>query len=206
MAKTWQKFDLEGGGLQTVNLQLRRTLRKRGTAYALWPFFALGLHRFYLKENKGAVVYIGLSSVMILSAWHADRPYFWGALTPLLIFALFDLWWIDGAVTRTNKALRMATLLRTDAKPPTGFSGRYSDARNTLDDYVNLKERERAGHPSRTSPPAANFARLEVHLSRENGVCPDNWVAVTGCVIVIRILFTGSEVTCVMGKEQEEHL
>ncbi len=158
MAKAWQKFDLEGGGLQAVNLHLRRTLRKRSVAYALWPFFALGAHRFYLRETRGALVYIGLSSAVILSAWHFSRPYFWIALAPLLIFALFDIWWIDGAVTRANKALRMSTLLRTDAKPPAGYTGRYGDAPDTLEDYVKLKERERAGHPSRESPPAANDA------------------------------------------------
>ena len=158
MAKAWQKLDLEGGGLQTVNLHLRRTLRKRGIAYALWPLFALGAHRFYLRETRGALVYMGLSSAVIFTAWQFGQPYFWIELAPLLIFALFDLWWIDGAVTRTNKALRMATLLRTDAKPPTGYTGRFSDPPDTLNDYVKLKERERAGHPSRESPPAANDA------------------------------------------------
>ena len=42
MAKQWQGMDLQGGGLQTVQLQYKARQRKLPRAYAAWLLFVLG--------------------------------------------------------------------------------------------------------------------------------------------------------------------
>lgn len=103
MGASWKRSDLAGGGLQAVNLKLARVLRKRTVAYALWLAFPLGAHRWYLRERYGALAYLALTA----AAWFFPWVAFGSAA-----FALFDLWWIDGRVTRLNKRLRMEVALR----------------------------------------------------------------------------------------------
>jgi hypothetical protein len=156
--KAWEAIDLAGGGLQTVNVRLRQAMRKRTIAYGLWLLFPVGAHRFYLRSPGGGLVYLALSISSIVVAVTVGRPYPWPGIGLLSALALFDLWWIDGAVTRVNKALRMSMLLRRDVQPPAGYRGRYTDdgTPDTLVEYLRIKERERAGHPSVEGRPAAN--------------------------------------------------
>lgn len=146
MSKTWKKIDFgPGPGLQAMNAKLTQAMKSRTRAYLLWPLFPLGLHRFYLKEPRGGSVYLLLSllagtlSVVLSTA---------GALAPLLVsvlFALFDLLWIDGAVVRYNKHQRMAHYLKPGSQPPRDYKGRYTDE-SELSDYLAQKGGERAGH------------------------------------------------------------
>jgi len=158
--KAWQAIDLAGGGLQSVNVRLRRAMRKRTIAYGLWLLFPVGAHRFYLRSPAGGLVYLVLSIGSLAAALAVGGPYAWPGAALLSALALFDLWWIDGAVTRVNKALRMSMLMRRDVRPPAGYRGRYTDdgPPDVLAEYVRLKERERAGHPSVEGRPAANDA------------------------------------------------
>ena len=54
MSDAWKRLDLSGGGLQEANLRLAAALRKRRTAYLLWPAFPPGAHRAYLHDRIGA--------------------------------------------------------------------------------------------------------------------------------------------------------
>lgn len=157
MKKAWQKLPLDGGGLQAVNAVLTQNMRSRTLAYLAWIGFPAGLHRWYLHEFVGALVYIGLSLLFLIAVFAAP-PYVW--LLPAIAmtgFALFDLYWIDGRVVAYNKALRIQLFLRKGQQTPTDYQGRYTDS--TPDDqeseiraYSREKEQERAGHRNSPSP------------------------------------------------------
>lgn len=146
MRDAWKQLDLEGEGLQSLNLRYSRNMRRPQRAYALMLLFPLGLHRWYLKTPLGALVYPVLC-VLIAGLWRWE-----GGLTPLapalalLCFLAWDLFWIQKRCIALNKGLRMRQFMRPAAKPPAGYRGRYVD--DTLEDYVKIKESERAGHPS----------------------------------------------------------
>lgn len=145
MQKEWKNLDLEGGGLQTVNLNMTRLQKHRGVAYALWLLFPLGAHRVYLNTSATSLIYTaltGLAAILWLSVGKA-------ALVPLAaeaLLAVFDLFWIDRRVLAINKALRMELYMGTGARPPSGYRGRYGDDPTTLlEEYKAVKEREKAG-------------------------------------------------------------
>lgn len=172
MPRAWDKLDLEGGGLQSMNQQLVQRMRRRGTAYALWLLFPLGAHRVYLQSRGAALVYAGLSAASLI-LWLALGSDW--ALLPFaaeLLFAFYDLLWIDRRVSELNKALRMSLYMGTGAAPPRGYRGRYPDADSAqaqFGDYLAEKERERAGHqpvrPDAEAPagkrPPPSFAEQE---------------------------------------------
>ncbi|MGA7799977.1 MAG: TM2 domain-containing protein [Gammaproteobacteria bacterium] len=148
MSDTWKKFDLEGAGLQSLNLHLARTLRKPRVAYLLWLLFPVGAHRAYLHERWGNLAYVVLTA-LTLSLGIALESAYW--LIPAVaegVFALFDLLWIDRRVVAINKQLRMSLYLGTKATPPSGYRGRYTDEEpeSLLQEYVRTKEREKGGH------------------------------------------------------------
>lgn len=157
MAKAWQQLNLEGGGLQAVNTLLAAQMRSRTRAYAFWLLFPLGLHRFYLEERRGGVMFPLLSLVTTLAVWLAPASWWLAPAAALLGYALHDLFWIDRKVTSYNKALRMQLFLRKGRTAPRDYRGRYTDdaeaeaATEDLQTYQTLKERERAGHLPRDS-------------------------------------------------------
>lgn len=172
MAKAWEKIDLEGAGLQSVNQQLVHRLKRRARAYALWLLFPLGAHRLYLQSRPFAVLYTALTALTII-LWMAAPDPRWGLL-PLAaagLLALYDLWWIDGRITALNKQLRMELYLGAGAAAPPGYRGRYVDEpdESPLEEYRREKEQERAGHqpvsgtatPSRKAP---SFSEQEAML------------------------------------------
>lgn len=174
MSKAWEKIDLEGAGLQAVNQQLVRRLKRRRSAYLLWLLFPLGAHRVYLESRPGSLVYAALTAFALV-AWIAPVDWRWALLpvTAALGFALYDLFWIDRRVVEINKQLRMAAYLGGGAAPPAGYRGRYTDddaARSGLDEYVREKEQERGGHQpvdGRAAGPgkkAPSFAEQEAML------------------------------------------
>lgn len=143
--RTWKSIDLEGAGLQSLNVRLARRLKRRRIAYLLWILFPLGAHRLYLEERYGSIVFMSLTALSLilglaLGPWIASI----GAL-PELGLALFDLFWIDRRVTTVNKRLRMELYLGAGATPPSGYQGRVPE-QAYLDEYVRGKEAERAGH------------------------------------------------------------
>lgn len=145
MSKAWKKLDLEGAGLQTMNARLTREMRRRPLAYGLALAFPLGLHRFYLREPLGGAAYVALSLLtLILWIWGGSV---W-ALIPLgvmLAAVVLDLFWMDGYITRYNKALRMRLFLRPGHEPPRDYRGRVHRT-GMLEAYQKEKEQERAGH------------------------------------------------------------
>lgn len=166
MAKAWQNLDLEGGGLQAVNATLTRRLRSRPRTYAAWLGFPIGLHRFYLGDRRGGLVFLLLSLLtLVLFSLAAigiiGSPWLLLPAVPLAGLALWDLRNLENDRANYNKALRMKLFLRKGKRPPEGYRGRYGNAddpaddttlQNTvaavnLDEYTALKEQERAGHP-----------------------------------------------------------
>ncbi|AOU98593.1 hypothetical protein BI364_12055 [Acidihalobacter yilgarnensis] len=145
MHEAWKKLDLEGEGLQTLNLRYSRMMRRPERAYALMALFPLGLHRWYLKEPMGALAYPLLCAL---------TPWLWlrfGSLSaavsalPLLALLAFDMTWVRRRSVALNKALRLRQFMRPGAAaPPPGYRGRYVD--DSLEDYLKLKSGERAGH------------------------------------------------------------
>lgn len=128
MSEAWKRIDLEGEGLQAANRRLASQLRSRRVAYLLWLGFALGAHRFYLRDPAGGIACCLASLatlVLVLNAGWAGVGV--GAALALLAWALADLWWIDRRVTRLNKALRIETYLGAGPGAPAGYRGRFVD-------------------------------------------------------------------------------
>ena len=174
MSQSWKKLDLEGAGLQHVNIVLARRLKKRPAAYGLWLLFPLGAHRFYLEERIGASVYGALSALALILWLTLHTRYALAPLLAALAFAVYDLLWIDRRLVALNKKIRMNLYLRAGAAPPPGYRGRYTDdqAQDLIDDYIVVKESERPGvQPVRPDTPdhggkkrAPSFAEQEAML------------------------------------------
>lgn len=151
MTNAWKQWDFSGAGLQSLNLELTKRLRKPAVAYGLWMGFPLGLHAFYLHERPRALAYLAASLALVvltlLAPWQAPV----GFATLYLAVAVADLATLERRLTAYNKATRLELSLRKGTAPPPGFRGRYTDQNTDIHDYVAVKERERAGH---TAEPA----------------------------------------------------
>ncbi|EHQ51049.1 hypothetical protein ECTPHS_00070 [Ectothiorhodospira sp. PHS-1] len=124
MSKAWRQLDLKGAGLQQMNAEYIRDMRRPVVAYALMAAFPLGLHRFYLKEPLGGIAYLILSLSLLLGVPIGAGIWLLLPALGLLGGAIFDLFWIDRRVTHLNKTLRMRHFLRPDHRPPPGYQGR----------------------------------------------------------------------------------
>lgn len=160
MAKTWQKYDFGGGGLQTANLLLARRLRRPGVAYALWLAFPLGLYNWYLRAPWRGAGFLLAATATIALARLVSWPIAAMLAGAMALLALYDLYWIDRRIVALNKAIRMEVYLGAGAAPPANYRGRYGDDDSELAAYIADKERERAGHG------AANIARGETPTKR----------------------------------------
>ena len=168
MSQAWKKLDLEGAGLQRLNMVLAREMKRRPVAYALLALFPLGLHRFYLAEPVGGLSCLGLSLLAVVLALTLGPVWLLAGLVPALLLAAFDLVWIDRRVTDYNKALRMRYFLQPGTRPPKGYRGRYTEDDTGLDDYVRLKESERAGHqPDQGDTPERKDRRVPSFSEQE---------------------------------------
>jgi hypothetical protein len=143
-------MDLAGGGLQSANLRLARLLKRRRIAYALLLLFPLGAHRLYLEDRRGALLYcLGtLAAIVSLSLGAALVAYVLGAA--LLACALLDLRWIDNALARINKRLRIEVYMSQTAGAPAGYRGRFAA--------------DPAGNDSPQEDRALSFSEQERHL------------------------------------------
>ncbi|WP_234982826.1 NINE protein [Ectothiorhodosinus mongolicus] len=112
LKKSWKQMNLRGAGLQAVNASLTRQMRHRRTAYLLLLLAPLGLHRFYLKELWGGVAYLLLAVLLILGLVTANIPFALMAGVAIVVFLVFDAFWIDRRVNDYNKSLRMRIFLQ----------------------------------------------------------------------------------------------
>lgn len=129
MRKQWQGMDLEGGGLQQVQMAYTARARSLVGAYLRWLLFPLGWHRFYLGEPWGGWAYIAASVAAAAGHWGMAWPWLW--LLPA-VAAVPDLFWIPGRRLRVNKELRKQVML-SSARPgaPRGFQGHHTEENTT---------------------------------------------------------------------------
>jgi hypothetical protein len=124
---SWKQRNLGGGGLQSANIRLARLLKRRRTAYALLLFFPLGAHRFYLEDRRGALLYCVGSAAAAVGLVAGAAPVGWALGTLLAGAALLDIAWVEKAVVRVNKRLRIEVYMNQTAGAPAGYRGRFAD-------------------------------------------------------------------------------
>ena len=120
-------MNLAGGGLQSANIRLAQLLKRRPIAYALLLLFPIGAHRAYLEDRRGALLYCVGSAAAVLSLALGAIFVGWALAAALAGWALFDAWWIERAVVRINKRLRMEVYMSQTAGAPAGYQGRFTD-------------------------------------------------------------------------------
>lgn len=126
MTAKWRELDLEGGGLQAANLRLARALRRRNIAWSLLLVFPLGVHRWYLGEQRSAILFPLLAAA---AAGCALMGWTMAALTTLLALGallIHDILTLEQRIAGANKRLRMAHYLGQGAAAPPGYQGRFS--------------------------------------------------------------------------------
>lgn len=140
MKKTWQEHDLEGQGLQSINLAFATKRKTVKTAYLLATLFPLGLHQFYLGNYRRASIYIMLT--VLLFALVNYLPF----LSALLAFSEVvlltkDIISMETAVANFNKQLKMQLALQEQQGAPKDFKGRYSDEGQSAENEKNSSDR-----------------------------------------------------------------
>lgn len=127
MAKQWQGMDLQGGGLQSVQIAYKARQRTLPRAYLTWVLFVMGAHRFYLHEPRGGAAYLLVSLIALTAHTAAGFTWLWAA--PIAA-AVGDLFWIPGRVLRRNKAIRMEVMAGSaSGGAPADYQGRYGTNR-----------------------------------------------------------------------------
>lgn len=126
MNPKWRKLDLEGGGLQAMNLRLARRLRRRGTAWALLALFPLGAHRWYLRETGWAMAYL-LLTLAAAAGWWTGWSWLLLSLPLLLLLLVIDIAGLDDRIAAFNKRQRVAAYLSPGAGAPADFRGRVPE-------------------------------------------------------------------------------
>ncbi|WP_297364053.1 hypothetical protein [Acidiferrobacter sp.] len=167
MSNAWKQWDFSGAGLQSLNLELTKRLRKPRVAFGLWVGFALGLHAFYLHERPRAFGYLTTSLTLTVVALRGPWPVTAGLGVLYLAVALADLATLERRLTAYNKALRLHLSLRKGATPPPGFRGHYTDHDADIHDYVAVKEQERAGHSAKSTPAARSVGASQSFQQQE---------------------------------------
>ncbi|WP_312261832.1 TM2 domain-containing protein [Candidatus Igneacidithiobacillus taiwanensis] len=154
MPKAWEKLDLQGEGLQKVQIRLQQMQKKRATAYLRWLGFVFGLHRFYLQRPL-AWAYPVTSLIVVILALILPWPFALALAIAILLVALWDLLQIDRWLSDFNREQRKAAWFAQQAPAaPKDFRGRPENLdeaaqwEKELRAYKNLKESERGGHPT----------------------------------------------------------
>lgn len=142
MPDAWKHLNLQGEGLQSLNLRLTRLLRKPRRAYMLMLLFPLGLHRAYLDDALGTWAWrAGSLAVAALLLW--ARPWGFLSLALLAVALLADAWRTEKRCAAYNRGLRRRMYFSPGAEPPKGFRGRrLGDAADDLQDYLAQKSGE----------------------------------------------------------------
>jgi TM2 domain-containing membrane protein YozV len=159
MPKAWEKLDLQGAGVQSLQIRLRKLQKKTLWAYLLWLLFPFGAHRFYLERPLAWAYPAGTALTIALAL--SDIP--WAALLPgalLVLAAGVDLSRIRDWQSAYNKELRKAAWFSKQAPAaPAHYAGRENDGPGADQEwqaefrqYTRGKEAERAGHPAAGAP------------------------------------------------------
>ena len=125
MEPSWKQLDLAGGGLQSANLRLARVLKRRSVAYFLWLLFPLGLHRAYLDDRRGAVIYCLGSGIAVAGLVAGPEIAGWIVGALVVARALVDLAWIEKTIVSINKRLRVEIYMNQTPGAPAGYKGRF---------------------------------------------------------------------------------
>ena len=128
MDPSWKQKNFGGGGLQSANIRLARLLKRRRVAYPLLVLFPLGAHRLYLEDRRGSLLYCLGSAALAVSLIVGAGPLAWALAALLVGAALLDIRWIEKALVRINKRLRMEVYMSQTAGAPAGYRGRFADA------------------------------------------------------------------------------
>ena len=191
MSEAWKNLDLEGDGLQAISLKLAQQMKQRKRAYGLLLLYPLGLHRAYLENPLGAWLYRAGFALALLGYFVLHRRCVGSAFIILLTAAaVYDVRWIDDRIAELNKALKLAAYRARPKTAPAGFRGRYTDdnlpenAENPLDDYLEVKAKERGGHvrpgedvaynSNKRVPSIAQQEALLKMLAQQKSTKPDN--------------------------------
>ncbi|MDP1671632.1 MAG: hypothetical protein Q8L65_00780 [Burkholderiales bacterium] len=127
MNPKWRALDLEGGGLQAMNLRLARTLRRRPTAWLLLLLFPAGAHRWYLHEPVAAIAYPALT-LGAAAGWAWGLPWLlFTALAAVALLLVVDIASLENRIATCNRRLRMAAYLSPGPGAPADFRGRTGD-------------------------------------------------------------------------------
>lgn len=159
MSEGWKKFDLEGGGLQTLQFHYLKARRKAAAAYGLWLLFPLGLHRIYLKAPAFWAYPLVTLAVLALLYFHFTLA---GAVLAgaLLAAALYDLFHLPAMLSEFNKNLKKTLWLsKRVPAPPKDYPGRYTDHNDELQEYIQGKETEKVGHAPTPAESASRYGR-----------------------------------------------
>lgn len=143
MNPKWRALDLEGGGLQAMNLRLARLLRRRRTAWLLLPLFPTGAHRWYMHEAVAAIAYPALT-LCAAAGWAAGLPWLlFTALAALALLLITDIASLENRIAAFNRRLRMTTYLSPGGGAPAGFRGRTGDDHPVSARVPGFAEQER---------------------------------------------------------------
>ncbi|MBU2853811.1 MULTISPECIES: TM2 domain-containing protein [Acidithiobacillus] len=171
MPKAWEKLDLQGAGVQSLQIRLQKLQKKSLRSYLYWCLFPVGAHRFYLEQPWAWAFPLASAGVIML----AFLGLIWGAIglaVVLCAVALRDLSRVSLWISVNNKELRKASWFaqQTPAAPP-NHQGRVNTGeqlaqwQRELQDYTQAKEGERVGHPATNAPTQKGFAPGQRRLS-----------------------------------------
>ncbi len=171
MPKAWEKLDLHGAGVQSLQIRLQKLQKKSLCAYLYWGLFPIGAHRFYLGRAWAWAFPLASATMVALAflglLWEAV-----GLATLLCAIALWDLSRIGLWVSAYNKELRKANwFAKQTPAAPAHYQGRAdTDAppaqwQHELHTYTQTKESERAGHPVADASGKKGFAPGQRRLS-----------------------------------------
>ncbi len=171
MPKAWEKLDLQGAGVQSLQIRLQKLQKKSFRSYLYWCLFPVGAHRFYLEQPWAWAFPLASAGVIML----AFLGLIWGAIglaVVLCAVALRDLSRVSLWISANNKELRKASWFaqQTPAAPP-NHQGRVDTGeqlaqwQRELQDYTQAKEGERVGHPATNAPTQKGFAPGQRRLS-----------------------------------------
>ncbi len=171
MPKAWEKLDLQGAGVQSLQIRLQKLQKKSLRSYLYWCLFPVGAHRFYLEQPWAWAFPLASAGVIML----AFLGLIWGAIglaVVLCAVALRDLSRVSLWISANNKELRKASWFaqQTPAAPP-NHQGRVDTGeqlaqwQRELQDYTQAKEGERIGHLATNAPTQKGFAPGQRRLS-----------------------------------------
>ncbi|MBU2831150.1 TM2 domain-containing protein [Acidithiobacillus ferriphilus] len=171
MPKAWEKLDLQGAGVQSLQIRLQKLQKKSLRSYLYWCLFPVGAHRFYLEQPWAWAFPLASAGVIML----AFLGLIWGAIglaVVLCAVALRDLSRVSLWISVNNKELRKASWFaqQTPAAPP-NHQGRVNTGeqlaqwQRELQDYTQAKEGERVGHLATNAPTQKGFAPGQRRLS-----------------------------------------